>query len=83
MKNRGDFEGKRLTNQKIALSLHRKTSPDGGIGRRAGLKHQWSNIRVGSTPTLGTESESSAEGSDFSFPPPYGMGVPTDFHKRT
>ena len=30
-------------------------SPDGGIGRRAGLKHQWSNIRAGSTPALGTE----------------------------
>ena len=29
-------------------------SPDGGIGRRAGLKHQWSNIHPGSTPGLGT-----------------------------
>ncbi len=29
--------------------------PDGGIGRRAGLKHQWSNIHPGSTPGLGTE----------------------------
>ena len=27
--------------------------PDGGIGRRAGLKHQWSNIHPGSTPGLG------------------------------
>ncbi len=27
----------------------------GGIGRRAGLKHQWSNIHPGSTPGLGTE----------------------------
>ena len=26
----------------------------GGIGRRAGLKHQWSNIHPGSTPGLGT-----------------------------
>ena len=25
------------------LLLHRFTSPDGGIGRRAGLKHQWGN----------------------------------------
>ena len=28
--------------------------PDGGIGRRAGLKHQWSKIHPGSTPGLGT-----------------------------
>ena len=33
---------------------NKKTSPDGGIGRRAGLKHQWSNIHPGSTPGLGT-----------------------------
>jgi hypothetical protein len=31
--------------------------PDGGIGRRAGLKHQWSNIHPGSTPGLGTKME--------------------------
>ena len=29
--------------------------PDGGIGRRAGLKHQWSKIHPGSTPGLGTQ----------------------------
>ena len=29
--------------------------PDGGIGRRAGLKHQWSKIHPGSTPGLGTK----------------------------
>ena len=29
--------------------------PDGGIGRRAGLKHQWGNTCAGSTPALGTE----------------------------
>jgi hypothetical protein len=28
--------------------------PDGGIGRRAGLKHLWSQGRAGSTPALGT-----------------------------
>ncbi len=41
----------------MCLSLQRKIkiSPDGGIGRRAGLKHQWSNIHPGSTPGLGTE----------------------------
>jgi hypothetical protein len=31
-----------------------KTCPDGGIGRRAGLKHLWSQGRAGSTPALGT-----------------------------
>jgi hypothetical protein len=30
------------------------TGPDGGIGRRAGLKHLWSKGRAGSTPALGT-----------------------------
>ena len=40
--------------KKIALPLHRFSSPDGGIGRRAGLKHQWGNTRAGSTPALGT-----------------------------
>ena len=32
-----------------------KSCPDGGIGRRAGLKHQWSKIHPGSTPGLGTK----------------------------
>ena len=31
--------------------------PDGGIGRRAGLKHQWIHFHPGSTPGLGTEEE--------------------------
>ena len=30
---------------------------DGGIGRRAGLKHQWIHFHPGSTPGLGTEAE--------------------------
>ena len=30
------------------------SSPDGGIGRRAGLKHQWIYFHAGSTPALGT-----------------------------
>ena len=34
-----------------------KICPDGGIGRRAGLKHQWSNIHPGSTPGLGTKEK--------------------------
>ena len=29
-------------------------SPDGGIGRRAGLKHQWIHFHAGSTPAPGT-----------------------------
>ncbi len=29
--------------------------PGGGIGRRAGLKHQWGNTRAGSIPALGTK----------------------------
>ena len=28
-----------------------------GIGRRAGLKHQWIHFHPGSTPGLGTEAE--------------------------
>ena len=31
-----------------------KECPDGGIGRRAGLKHQWIHLHPGSTPGLGT-----------------------------
>ena len=31
------------------------TSPDGGIGRRAGLKHQWIQFHAGSIPALGTD----------------------------
>ena len=37
------------------LPLHPLRSPDGGIGRRVGLKHQWGNTRAGSTPALGTK----------------------------
>ena len=31
--------------------------PDGGIGRRAGLKHQWIHFHPGSTPGLGTKKD--------------------------
>ena len=41
----------------FATQKKKQTSPDGGIGRRAGLKHQWSNIHPGSTPGLGTIKE--------------------------
>ena len=32
--------------------------PDGGIGRRAGLKHQWIHFHPGSIPGLGTANPS-------------------------
>ena len=34
-----------------------KRCPDGGIGRRAGLKHQWIHFHPGSTPGLGTKKK--------------------------
>ena len=34
-----------------------KKCPDGGIGRRAGLKHQWIHFHAGSIPALGTKRE--------------------------
>ena len=37
--------------------FERVKCPDGGIGRRAGLKHLWSQGRAGSTPALGTEEK--------------------------
>ncbi len=33
----------------------RNKCPDGGIGRRAGLKHQWIHFHAGSIPALGTK----------------------------
>ena len=41
--------------------------PDGGIGRRAGLKHQWIHFHPGSTPGLGTEAEKVEKLSPFFF----------------
>ena len=38
----------------LCTAIEKNSCPDGGIGRRAGLKHQWSNIHPGSTPGLGT-----------------------------
>lgn len=38
----------------LCIAIEKNSCPDGGIGRRAGLKHQWSNIHPGSTPGLGT-----------------------------
>ena len=46
---------KPLRDIKESLPLPRFTGPDGGIGRRAGLKHQWIHFHAGSTPALGTQ----------------------------
>lgn len=47
-----------------------KRRPDGGIGRRAGLKHQWIHFHPGSTPGLGTEAEKVEKLSPFFFSTP-------------
>mgnify|MGYP006983668426 FL=1 len=39
--------------KKTATFAH-ANRPDGGIGRRAGLKHQWIHFHPGSIPGLGT-----------------------------
>ena len=55
------FGGKEKS-RTFASAIEKQTSnskcPDGGIGRRAGLKHQWIHFHPGSTPGLGTESRS-------------------------
>ena len=38
----------------FASQFRKMVCPDGGIGRRAGLKHQWIHFHPGSTPGLGT-----------------------------
>lgn len=35
--------------------LTQSKCPDGGIGRRVGLKHQWIHFHPGSIPGLGTQ----------------------------
>ena len=53
-----DFFAKKLAVLKnmrtFAPQKAQKPCPDGGIGRRAGLKHQWIHFHPGSTPGLGT-----------------------------
>lgn len=39
--------------------LTQSKCPDGGIGRRVGLKHQWIHFHPGSIPGLGTKMERS------------------------
>ena len=38
----------------------KKECPDGGIGRRAGLKHQYLHGYLGSTPSSGTKEHATA-----------------------
>ena len=38
--------------------LTQSKCPDGGIGRRVGLKHQWIHFHPGSIPGLGTKKKS-------------------------
>ena len=57
--------GKSLEVKKKVVPLHPQSRnkswfrkcPDGGIGRRAGLKHQWIHFHPGSTPGLGTKTK--------------------------
>ena len=48
------FSTKSLPVQILFVPLQPLISPDGGIGRRAGLKHQWIHFHAGSIPALGT-----------------------------
>ncbi|MBZ4651348.1 MAG: hypothetical protein JG761_148 [Proteiniphilum sp.] len=41
--------------------------PDGGIGRRAGLKHQWIHFHAGSIPALGTGEGSLSPCNQFGY----------------
>ena len=41
----------------FAIEIEKQRCPDGGIGRRAGLKHQWIHFHPGSTPGLGTRKK--------------------------
>ena len=58
---------KHLVYTKKALPFQKEICPDGGIGRRAGLKHQWIHFHAGSIPALGTELEKDEFLSPFSF----------------
>ena len=59
-----------LHKRKIVITFAPQRSPDGGIGRRAGLKHQWIHFHPGSTPGLGTEAEKVEKLSPFFFSTP-------------
>ena len=43
-----------MSNQKLKIKNNHSERPDGEIGRRAGFRDQWMQIRAGSSPVLGT-----------------------------
>jgi hypothetical protein len=47
--------------------LTQSKCPDGGIGRRVGLKHQWIHFHPGSIPGLGTRNPDNIDCQDFLF----------------
>ena len=47
--------------------LTQSKCPDGGIGRRVGLKHQWIHFHPGSIPGLGTRNPDNQYCQDFLF----------------
>ena len=53
----GGIEKSRTFASAIEKQPRTSKCPDGGIGRRAGLKHQWIHFHPGSTPGLGTKKE--------------------------
>ena len=57
----GCYETHPCRKDDFMLHLHtapqERSCPDGGIGRRAGLKHQWPQGRAGSTPAPGTSTK--------------------------
>ena len=59
----------------FAPQLRNQACPDGGIGRRAGLKHQWIHFHPGSTPGLGTETEKVEKLSPFFFSTPRNLWI--------
>ena len=47
--------------------LTQSKCPDGGIGRRVGLKHQWIHFHPGSIPGLGTRNPDNIDCQAFLF----------------
>jgi hypothetical protein len=52
-----DYKTARLEDYIARMAGPSGFCPDGGIGRRAGLKHQWQQCCAGSIPAPGTEKE--------------------------
>jgi hypothetical protein len=57
-----------LKNKKNNYLCTLNNCPDGGIGRRAGLKHQWIHFHAGSIPAPGTKSDDYQHSSLFAEP---------------